>query len=42
MLPGGVDVTHRKVLHDLCHVLVAEEHVPAGFVWGGKKGGGGG
>lgn len=32
MLPGGVDVTHGKVLHDLRHVLVAEEHFPAGFV----------
>lgn len=40
MLPGGIDVTHSKVLHDLRHVFMVEERVPAGFVW--KKGGGGG
>lgn len=33
VLPGGVDVANGKVLHDLRHVLVLEERVPAGFVW---------
>lgn len=37
MLPGGIDVAHGKVLHDLRHVLVVEERVPAGFVWGNVK-----
>lgn len=32
VLPKGVDVTHSKVLHNLCHVLMVKEWVPAGFV----------
>lgn len=33
MLPGGINMTHSKVLHDLCHVLMVEERLPAGLVW---------
>lgn len=33
VLTRGVDVTHGKVAHDLRHVLVLEERVPAGLVW---------
>lgn len=39
VLAYGVDVANGKVLHDFRHVLVLEERVPAGFVWGGEKSG---
>lgn len=37
MLPGGIDMTHGEVLHDLGHVLVGEECVPARFVWEDRR-----
>lgn len=39
VLAYGVDMANGKVLHDFRHVLVLEERVPAGFVWGGRRAG---